>query len=70
MIVSILDALAGLSVIVCLLVKFKIRWLWVLYACACLFYGIINFYKVLPGQAIMNLVAMIIAIRNYFSKTN
>lgn len=58
------DVAAGALVLLALALKFKHRWVWVLYALACWSYTAINFYKGLPGQATMNLVAGGIAAWN------
>jgi len=65
MIIVILDLVSAFIVLFCLFKKFKNKNLWILYALACIIYSNINLYKALPGQALMNMVAAIIAINNF-----
>jgi len=66
-IIKYFDLFSAFLVILCLILKFKYDYVWILYGTGCLFFSFINIYKKLPGQAIMNLIATIIAIRNYIN---
>jgi len=67
MLIKVLDIFSALLVIMCLFLKFQYNFLWLIYGLGCLIFIFINFYKKLPGQAIMNLIATVVAIKNYFN---
>ena len=59
--ISIADIGAASLVVIALVFRFKNRGLWFIYAVGCLTYAVINIYKDLPGQAVMNIIAGAIA---------
>jgi len=62
-----LDFISALAVLVALLGINKNPYFWLLYAGACLSFVGINYYKKLYGQGTMNLIAVIIAIKNFIN---
>lgn len=66
-VIRFVDIVAGSLVILALALKLRSRWVWAIYLLACWAYAAINFYKDLPGQAVMNLVAGGIAAWNILS---
>lgn len=64
MILRLFDYSTAILILLCLTLKFKHRWTWALYMYGCFVYTFINFYRDLPGQAIMNLIAGLIALKN------
>ena len=65
MMIPIIDIIAGTTVLLALGLKFKYRWVWVAYALACWTYSALNFYSQLPAQGVMNIVAGLIATKNF-----
>jgi len=65
---NLFDIGASVVVIVCIWSAFKVKWLWLLYASACLVIAVVDYKIGLVGQATMNLVIFIVAIKNYFKK--
>jgi hypothetical protein len=66
-VIRFVDIVAGSLVILALALKLRSRWVWGIYLLACWTYMGVNFYKGLPGQAVMNLVAGGIAAWNIIS---
>lgn len=64
--IVLLDLIAAALVIYSLFCKFKYKRFWLIYALGCFIFIGINLYKGLAGQCLMNIVATVIAVRNYY----
>ena len=64
MIFRIFDFTTMALILVCIFVKFKYRWTWVIYLYGCVVYTVINIFRDIPGQAIMNGIAACLALWN------
>lgn len=63
--IAIMDALSASAVLVALFYISENKGFWLLYLAGCLAYVGINYRKQLYGQAIMNVVAGSLAIKNF-----
>ena len=66
--INFVDYISAGIVILCVLLKFRNRFLWALYSLACFAYIFLNYSKGLHGQAILNVVVVIIALYHVFHK--
>ena len=65
MINKILDWIGSFIIILALFLEFSPNWIWLLYSIGCIFYIFLNYRKKLYGQCTLNVLALIIAIKNY-----
>ena len=66
---NVFDIVASAVIVFCIGMAFKYRWLWLVYSVACLTIAIVDFFILLYGQAVMNLIICGLAINN-FCKSN
>lgn len=67
MMIRFVDITSAVLIIVCLAYKFKYRFIWLMYFVACISFTCLNYYKDLPGQGTMNLIAAGIAMWNFWT---
>jgi hypothetical protein len=65
---DLLDIGASIIVVTCIWMAFSVRWLWLLYASACLVIAVVDYKIGLYGQSGMNAIIFIVAIKNFFKK--
>jgi len=63
--IQVLDIISAIAVIIALFSVTKNPKMWLLYATGCVGYIIINFTQGLPGQGVLNILAMGLAVMNY-----
>jgi len=64
--IKILDIVASIIIVFCIGFAFKYRWIWIVYAIAGLAISLVNFEIKMYGQAVMNFMLFLLAIKNFF----
>lgn len=65
MVIQIADIVTGLMVLMALVLRFKYRWVWFVYAVACWSYSVLNISVGLPAEGVIDVIAGGISAWNF-----